>query len=212
MKARTGVNCRTLVIVILVLTGSTLTLADGDHQELDNIIQDLNLNTSSTITERHDFPDYAEETTNVSEMLDNTKQADNACQIPVDPGPCTAELIRFFYDSTAKRCRQFIFGGCEGNINNFVTETDCLRTCSYTSPGDTRSQPFGENSHEFPTDISTSLGDQDQMLTLATSNGHGETSFTFSSEYPFIQLKAVDISEFKLRYIKQFNFFTITML
>ena len=36
---------------------------------------------------------------------------------------------RYFYDSLIKQCRQFYYGGCGGNHNNFVSLGDCQRRC-----------------------------------------------------------------------------------
>ncbi|XP_066902314.1 papilin [Halyomorpha halys] len=36
---------------------------------------------------------------------------------------------RYFYDSLIKQCRQFYYGGCGGNNNNFVSLIDCQRRC-----------------------------------------------------------------------------------
>jgi hypothetical protein len=183
-----GWTRRTLIFFLLL----SLTLADEEHVESGDNTPDLTTDTSITFTDRDDFPDHEETVNNASLMHPTEETTTHACQTPADPGPCTGELIRFFYDSTALRCRQFIYGGCEGNKNNFGTEADCMKMCAHTLVD----QPFRDSDqNDFPTD--TSVGDKDQMLTLA--NGHSETSFTFSAEYPFIQLKAVDISEFKLR-------------
>ncbi len=188
-----GWNRWTFLFVFLIVL--TVTVADEDLRESDDKTLDLTTtNTSITVTE--DVLENAE-TTNTSEMQSTEETTTHACQITADPGPCTAELIKFFYDSMAQRCRQFIYGGCDGNKNNFNTEAECLQTCTHNHIGDI-SQSLRET-NDFPTDISPSNGDEHQMLTLA--NGHGETSFTFSAEYPFIQLKAVDISEFKLRFV-----------
>lgn len=45
-------------------------------------------------------------------------------------GPCRAAFPRYFYNSTATSCEQFIFGGCGGNTNNFETKEKCEATCS----------------------------------------------------------------------------------
>lgn len=206
-----GVNlrARAVMLVVLILAELALVLADEDYHELDESnTPDLTTNTSLTLTtteghdgdQSHDFQNYeADPTTNAS-MMHAATQTAHVCQMEPDPGHCSAELIKFFYDSTSQRCRQFIYGGCDGNQNNFVTEDDCLRTCLHTSTSQAVGKPFQENDF-FPTDTTSPSQDvlpNPEFLTLA--NGHGETSFTFSSEYPFIQLKAVDISEFRLRY------------
>ncbi|XP_059351285.1 axotactin-like isoform X3 [Daphnia carinata] len=195
-----GLNRRALMFVLLLMA---VALADEDHLESsDATTPDLTTDTSIPFTERDEFPNDVETDDDASMMLAVEKTTTtHVCQAPADPGPCTAELIKFFYDSTAQRCRQFIYGGCDGNENNFVTEAECLQTCGHALVG----QPLRDNyNNDFPTDTSPSYADKDEILTLA--NGQGETSFTFSAEYPFIQLKAVDISAFKLRQIREIHF------
>uniref|UniRef100_A0ABM5G4L6 Actinia tenebrosa protease inhibitors-like n=1 Tax=Pogona vitticeps TaxID=103695 RepID=A0ABM5G4L6_9SAUR len=58
------------------------------------------------------------------------------CHLPAEPGPCDAAIIRFFYDSVAKTCARFIYGGCGGNKNNFRTLEECQRACgAQVKPG-----------------------------------------------------------------------------
>jgi hypothetical protein len=49
-------------------------------------------------------------------------------------GDCTNEEIRFFYDPDAKQCLDFTYGGCSGNLNNYKTFDDCMKTCSDDIP------------------------------------------------------------------------------
>ncbi|ODN06591.1 Kunitz-type protease inhibitor 2 [Orchesella cincta] len=58
----------------------------------------------------------------------------NPCLLPKDSGPCKSDNLRYFFDSAAGKCRPFIFGGCHGNNNNFITEQDCLQSCSNHRP------------------------------------------------------------------------------
>lgn len=51
------------------------------------------------------------------------------CSLPVETGRCFAAMKRFFFNSTSRRCEEFIFGGCEGNLNRFDTEKDCFDFC-----------------------------------------------------------------------------------
>jgi len=51
------------------------------------------------------------------------------CGLPPATGICNAAFQRFFYNRTAQRCELFIWGGCGGNANNFMTREDCERTC-----------------------------------------------------------------------------------
>lgn len=51
------------------------------------------------------------------------------CGMEPEPGICMAHMERFYYDSKKKQCSMFIYGGCGGNGNNFVTETECRELC-----------------------------------------------------------------------------------
>lgn len=38
----------------------------------------------------------------------------NPCRLPRDSGPCRNDILRYFFDAPAGKCRPFIFGGCQG--------------------------------------------------------------------------------------------------
>lgn len=39
----------------------------------------------------------------------------------MDKGPCRQHNVRWFFDTTTRSCKEFIYGGCLGNYNNFET-------------------------------------------------------------------------------------------
>nr|B2BS84.1 RecName: Full=Putative Kunitz-type serine protease inhibitor; Flags: Precursor [Austrelaps labialis]ABW90603.1 putative Kunitz-type proteinase inhibitor [Austrelaps labialis] len=51
------------------------------------------------------------------------------CHSPKTVGPCRASFHRWRYNATSQMCQEFIFGGCKGNANNFVSKQDCFQTC-----------------------------------------------------------------------------------
>jgi len=51
------------------------------------------------------------------------------CKLPVDVGKCSNSLTRYHYDPLLGECRQFVYGGCHGNANRFLTYADCESTC-----------------------------------------------------------------------------------
>ncbi|KAJ8338685.1 hypothetical protein SKAU_G00354710 [Synaphobranchus kaupii] len=55
--------------------------------------------------------------------------AGGMCELPEEPGPCMARLVKFFYSAEEKTCRTFLYGGCGGNGNRFESREDCLQTC-----------------------------------------------------------------------------------
>lgn len=52
------------------------------------------------------------------------------CQLPLDTGSCESGLPRFYFDHVTGECRHFLYGGCQGNDNNFLSLSDCLRVCT----------------------------------------------------------------------------------
>ncbi|MBN3307110.1 LRP11 protein, partial [Amia calva] len=54
--------------------------------------------------------------------------ADN-CLAPPAVGPCKGLFPRWYFDEAAGICKHFIYGGCKGNGNNFLQETDCINEC-----------------------------------------------------------------------------------
>lgn len=63
--------------------------------------------------------------------VDENKQmrAIDRCMLPVRKGVCRALIPRWNYDPATKTCKEFKFGGCDGNGNNFSTRKQCLETC-----------------------------------------------------------------------------------
>lgn len=39
-----------------------------------------------------------------------------ACDLEPDPGPCFAAITRFYYDKVEQKCKEFIWGGCDGTV------------------------------------------------------------------------------------------------
>ncbi|XP_059875886.1 tissue factor pathway inhibitor 2 [Delphinus delphis] len=51
------------------------------------------------------------------------------CLLPPDEGPCRARIPSYYYDRYTQSCREFMYGGCEGNANNFETWEACDEAC-----------------------------------------------------------------------------------
>lgn len=44
-------------------------------------------------------------------------------------GSCYDIYFRYFYNYTSKKCRSFIFSGCDGNLNNYKLKIECQIAC-----------------------------------------------------------------------------------
>uniref|UniRef100_A0A1S4LD64 Uncharacterized protein n=2 Tax=Ixodes scapularis TaxID=6945 RepID=A0A1S4LD64_IXOSC len=52
------------------------------------------------------------------------------CKLPMDEGPCRARIPTYYFDIKTKKCKEFMYGGCEGNANNFETIDACRQKCN----------------------------------------------------------------------------------
>jgi len=56
--------------------------------------------------------------------------AEDICGQKMEVGPCRGFFQRWYHDSDSMSCKQFTFGGCRGNSNNFLKLEDCRKLCA----------------------------------------------------------------------------------
>ncbi|KAM3911296.1 kunitz-type protease inhibitor 2 [Leptodactylus fuscus] len=44
-------------------------------------------------------------------------------------GDCRAYFVRWWYDVTTGTCKNFTYGGCAVNLNNYIGEEECMQRC-----------------------------------------------------------------------------------
>lgn len=52
------------------------------------------------------------------------------CRLPTNQGPCNSTLTRWGFNKDTYSCETFIYGGCGGTGNNFLSRRDCLIHCN----------------------------------------------------------------------------------
>ena len=62
------------------------------------------------------------------ETAESTEE-ENPCEVEPSAGPCRALLPRYYFDRQEGTCKKFLYGGCSGNTNNFMTEVECMDRC-----------------------------------------------------------------------------------
>ncbi|XP_057637758.1 WAP four-disulfide core domain protein 6A-like [Chionomys nivalis] len=53
----------------------------------------------------------------------------DVCSLPKVSGPCMFQVPRWWYNKKTGVCTEFIYGGCQGNLNNFKSESVCKSIC-----------------------------------------------------------------------------------
>nr|KAF6411863.1 serine peptidase inhibitor, Kunitz type 2 [Rousettus aegyptiacus] len=59
---------------------------------------------------------------------DNFNYEDNCAAKPLT-GPCRSFLSRWHFDAEKNSCDTFIYGGCWGNRNNYISKEECMNRC-----------------------------------------------------------------------------------
>ncbi|XP_035869076.1 kunitz-type protease inhibitor 2 isoform X2 [Phyllostomus discolor] len=71
-----------------------------------------------------------------AEAADGEPNIHDFCRVPKVVGRCRASFRRWWYNATDGSCQQFVYGGCGGNDNNYLTKEKCLEKCAgFTVPG-----------------------------------------------------------------------------
>ncbi|XP_073327888.1 tissue factor pathway inhibitor [Pagrus major] len=55
--------------------------------------------------------------------------ASEACHYPKAEGSCGGKYLRYYYHSVHKKCKKFLWSGCIGNGNRFLSSEICNKTC-----------------------------------------------------------------------------------
>lgn len=82
-------------------------------------------------TEEHDFRQQ-------NNAASASAPSPDRCTLPVRKGVCRALIPRWSYDPATKECKEFKFGGCDGNGNNFSSQRQCMDTCRTLQLGNSK--------------------------------------------------------------------------
>ncbi|GFR11582.1 papilin [Trichonephila clavata] len=58
------------------------------------------------------------------------RESEKNCHEEADGGMCRGYFPMWYFDSDSETCKEFIYGGCQGNGNRYATKEECLRTCA----------------------------------------------------------------------------------
>lgn len=115
-------------------------------------VKNASVTTSTSSTSTTSTTTTASTTTKTSSTSKTTsKSLPFPCYFPKSSGPCTMDVSRYYFDTKTSACRQFTYGGCKGNANNFQSKAACKARCadkagSSAAIKDICSLPFSEGS------------------------------------------------------------------
>jgi len=58
--------------------------------------------------------------------------AKDACTLKADPGFCRGYFKSWYFDG--EECKEFVYGGCQGNANRFQSKEECENVCQNDEP------------------------------------------------------------------------------
>jgi len=82
----------------------------------------------------------ATEAAPAAEAAHATTTENAACKTAPEPGPCKAQIEKFYFDQTTKKCASFNYGGCQGTVP-FETLDTCQAACEAGTVADNESAP-----------------------------------------------------------------------
>lgn len=77
--------------------------------------------------------------------IQNAAPAPDRCTIGPETGPCRGHFVRFFHNGESGQCEEFVYGGCNGNGNNFKSAEECQAACSSAVQPGSRSRSTTAN-------------------------------------------------------------------
>nr|XP_039257592.1 papilin-like isoform X6 [Styela clava] len=120
------------------------------HTEVEDSLMNATYDAYGYEYEVHEIPDTSDAFDPLGCPIADTSALRSAttvhkCTLNKDPGPCSGQFQRYYFDKIRGRCSLFKYGGCEGNANTFVTLNECEKTCmAHASSSEVQSDPPGE--------------------------------------------------------------------
>lgn len=122
------VKISVLAVLAMVIYGAMQTTAAPAIDAYDDLMGDDEKMLMRMLELIDSIGSDDDETSSRYQSVNGPKSAER-CLLPMRKGVCRALIPRWSYDPIAKKCREFTFGGCDGNGNNFATQRSCMDTC-----------------------------------------------------------------------------------
>ena len=104
--------------------------------EAENNVENVDLEEAKETREARAYPEKAAAKVDIFKLnsyytlsVQNSDPQPRFCKQPKKAGNCRAHLPRYFFDKNSGQCREFVYTGCRGNNNRFLTQEKCECMC-----------------------------------------------------------------------------------
>ncbi|XP_029372903.1 papilin-like isoform X2 [Echeneis naucrates] len=106
-------------------------------------------------------------------------QYTESCEVEPQVGPCKAAFHHWYYNSKTKKCEPFIFGGCRGNKNNYISKESCMETCSVSILPSSERSSADDDEYKYQCMVTSDPGPCRAAFTKFFYNHDTDTCQTF---------------------------------
>lgn len=101
--------------------------------------------------------------------------ATDICTLSKDPGTCSDYVVTWYFEPVYQSCQRFMYSGCGGNRNRFMSQGECESECLHANFHDTKhdyehhaSEHVGEDQIE-PAEVHHISGIPDRVDSVVSS-------------------------------------------
>ncbi|XP_078215396.1 kunitz-type protease inhibitor 2 isoform X12 [Callithrix jacchus] len=116
---------RALLALLASLLLSGVLAADGERGIHENATGDLAISRNAADSSVPSAPRRQDSDDHSSDMFNYEEY----CTAKAVTGPCRAAFPRWYFDVERNSCDNFIYGGCRGNKNSYLSEEACMLRC-----------------------------------------------------------------------------------
>uniref|UniRef100_A0A9L0K468 Kunitz-type protease inhibitor 2 n=1 Tax=Equus asinus TaxID=9793 RepID=A0A9L0K468_EQUAS len=117
--------CRALLALLASLLVLGADAADGEQGVHENTTDDSAASGTGVESSVPSVPRRQDSDDPFSDTFDYEEY----CTAKAVTGPCRASFPRWYFNAEKNACDSFVYGGCRGNKNSYLSEEECMNRC-----------------------------------------------------------------------------------
>lgn len=102
---------------------------NGTWEEVETVSEEKEDQAEMELSAESNVSVSSRQPSSSSEIEEGMEEKPEFCRLSAEKGPCLGRWTRYFYNESADDCSVFLFGGCDGNENNFHSILACRVIC-----------------------------------------------------------------------------------